>query len=159
MNLAFLNLMMKQKAALILIASAFLFIGPSNAVAYQQFQKEFQKSYAGRENPEYRKIVRKAKCFVCHQGKDNDHKYNNCYGEALATLLGEEDKKNKEKINEALVQVAAMPVEVSDPESKTYGDLILAGELPGGSLEDCKKDPPGIATEADQPDTSDDKKE
>ncbi len=118
----------------------------SEAFAYVQFQKEFQKAYAGRENKEFRDVVRSAKCFVCHQGEDNDHKYNNRYGQALALFLGEDDKKDKTKINEALEKVAAMPVDTTDPDGQTFGDLILAGELPGGSLEDAKKEPVGKTT-------------
>lgn len=142
----------KTKAASLFVSCSFVLIFASDAFAYVQFQKEFQKTYAGRENREFRDIVRKAKCFVCHQGEDNDHKFNNAYGQALAALLGEDDKKDKKKINDALEKIAAMPSDANDPESKTFGDLILAGELPGGSVEDAKKDPVVPAEDSDSAD-------
>ena len=108
--------------------------------AYNEFQKVFLSTYAGRENPEFRKVARKAKCYLCHQGKE-DRKNCNRYGEALKPLLGEEDKKNKEKIAEMLAKVAEELIDKNDKAAGTFGELIAAGELPGGTLEECKIEP------------------
>jgi hypothetical protein len=52
-----------------------------------------------------------------------------------------EDKDNEEKIVEALDKVAKMHVDPKDDKSPTYGDLIAKGTLPGGTLEEAKKEP------------------
>lgn len=108
--------------------------------AYNEFQKVFLSTYAGRDNPEFRSVARKAKCYLCHQGKE-DRKNCNRYGDALKPLLGEEDKKDKEKIAEMLAKVADDLVDKNDKSGGTYGELIAAGKLPGGTLEECKIEP------------------
>lgn len=115
----------------------------SPASGYAEFQKEFLSIYAkgADADPDFRKLARKAKCYVCHQGKEDRTNYNR-YGLALTEHLGEEDKKDKEKIAEALATVADQSSDPNDPAAKTFGELIGAAELPGGSLEDSKKEPP-----------------
>lgn len=117
-----------------------LLLGAGQAGAYSEFQREFWKTYTrGKEaDPDFRKLTRKAKCMLCHL--DKDHKTNNRYGLALAELLGEEDKKDKDKIVEAILSVADQS---SDPESEgspTFGELIGEGKLPGGPLEEAEKE-------------------
>ena len=59
----------------------------------------------------------------------------------LPLLDRKKDAKNPEKIIEALEKVAAMHSVEGDDTSPTYGELIKAGKLPGGPLEECKKEP------------------
>jgi hypothetical protein len=49
--------------------------------------------------------------------------------------------KNPEKIVESLKKVEAMHSVAGDDKSPTFGDLIKEGKLPGGSIEDAKKEP------------------
>ena len=133
----------------VLIVSAGLFLScglTSSAVAIKQFQTEFYRLYdidGKAEQPtDYAKTVLEAKCFVCHQGKKKK-KNHNPYGQELKKLLDKKkDKKNPEKIALAIQKVAKLRTDPKDKKSPTYGELIQAGKLPGGSLKEAKKDPP-----------------
>ena len=95
-----------------------------------RFGKEFKRKYVERDTP-YAELVGEAKCHLCHKGKKK--KDLNPYGAELAKLLDRKaDKKNKEKIHEALEKVAEIRIDPEDPDSPTYGELIEQGELPGG---------------------------
>ena len=126
--------------ALFLVALVVFF--PVSVLAHSTYQKEFLKLYTKGDgvDKEFRNLAKKAKCYVCHQGKE-DRKNNNPYGEALDVYLDEEDKKDKEKIIAALKTVAEESINPEDESAPTYGQLISEGKLPGGSLEDCKKEP------------------
>lgn len=111
------------------------------ALAVLQFQKEFVKLYVGDDKEsDWALQVKAAKCFICHQGKSRKH--HNSYGQHLVPLLDrKKDAKNPEKIIEALKKVAAIHSVEGDNSSPTFGELIKSGTLPGGSLEECKKEP------------------
>lgn len=110
------------------------------AQAIPQFQKEFLTLYTPDKTTAYAKEVKKTGCFVCHQGKLR--KNHNSYGIHLVDLLDKKaDMKKPEKIVEALNKVAEMHSIAGDDKSPTYGELIKEGKLPGGSLEDAKKEP------------------
>ena len=114
-------------------------VRPAHAIL--QFQKEFVNLYIGDDkDTDYAKLVKQAGCFVCHQGKSR--KNHNPYGEHLDDLLDRKtDMKNPEKIIESLKKVEVMHSVAGDDKSPTYGELIKKGELPGGLLEDLKKEP------------------
>ncbi|MEX2172568.1 MAG: hypothetical protein WD851_24825 [Pirellulales bacterium] len=120
------------------LASCFL-VGTAEAIP--AFQTQFYKKYLdGNENAEYVNAVKKeAKCWLCHQGKNRKH--HNAYGIHLTDLLTKKDIKEVEKIVKALDTVAALRSNPDDENSKTYGEMIAAGELPGGSVEECKEEP------------------
>lgn len=100
------------------------------AFAIKQFADEFKALYV-KEGTPLATAVEAAKCNVCHMGKSK--KDRNPYGEALAERLDKkEDKDNKDKIVKALEEVAKLP---SKEAGKTFGDLISAGQLPGGKPE------------------------
>jgi hypothetical protein len=125
-------------ASLVLIAA---FAGPAAAIV--QFQKEFWNEYV-ESNPdkEYGDFVKKkAKCWVCHQGKKS-RKNRNSYGQALSELLDfKKDTRDKEKIVAALKKVADMPSDPLNTQSETFGARISAGKLPAGELDDLLKEP------------------
>ena len=115
-----------------------------SARAVIQFQKEFFRLYNidkdQEDKSEFAQAALKAKCYICHQGKKK--KNHNPYGEELHKLLDKkEDAKNPEKIVAALEQVAQLRTDPCNPQSPTFGDLIQAGKLPGGTLEEAKKEP------------------
>lgn len=129
-------------AALLVTTVWCLSAQPVQAVA--AFQKVFLKQYIeDHPDEEYAKFVKtKAKCWVCHQGKKKKH--HNPYGEHLEELLDKKkDAKDTEKIAAALEKVGKMPSDPDDKESPTYAELIAAGKLPGGTLEEVKKEPEG----------------
>ncbi len=127
-------------AALLAVLTAL--ISTPSAEAHPEYQRAFQDEYT--KSPEvdkdYRKLVRTAKCYLCHQGKEDRANYNR-YGKALTAHLVEADKKDKEKIAAALTKVAQEPS--GGEGSPTFGELITKNELPGGPLEDSKKEPTG----------------
>lgn len=133
------------KLLLTLLVGAFAFtsMAPS-ALAIKQFSDEFMKLYkvdkSAADKSDFAEAVLDAKCYTCHQGKKK--KDRNPYGMELAVLLDKKkDAKNPKKIIEALEKVAKVHVDPKDEKSPTYGDLIKAGKLPGGSVEECKKKP------------------
>lgn len=121
------------------VAAAIVSVRPAHAIL--QFQKEWVKLYVGDDkDSDFAKEVKKAGCLLCHQGKLRKH--HNPYGEHLVPLLDKKaDMKNPEKIVEALKKVEVMHSVEGDDKSPTYGELIKQGKLPGGSLEDAKKEP------------------
>lgn len=122
--------------------------------AVLQFQKEFYEIYnidkKAEEKTDFAKAVLEAKCYLCHQGKKSK-KNRNCYGQEMSKLLdAKKDKKDKEKIAAAIQKVAKLHTDPKDEKSPTYGDLIKAGKLPCGPLEEAKKEPePKEGTEDD----------
>jgi hypothetical protein len=113
------------------------------ALAVVQFQNVFLKEYIDKhENKEFAKSVKemKVKCLICHQGKKRTN--HNPYGIHLVELLDrKKDLKDVEKIKAALDKVAKMHSDPKDEKSPTYGELIAAGKLPGGELEEVEKEP------------------
>lgn len=131
-----------RKLCVILLFST-LFASAQSVLAIQAFQNVFMEKYI--KNNEDKKfseyVTTKVKCFVCHQGKNR--KNRNVYGAQLAELLDKKkDIRDLKKINEALDKVAKLHSDAKDDKSPTFGELIAKGKLPGGELEDLKKDPP-----------------
>ncbi|HEX6962485.1 MAG TPA: hypothetical protein VF175_11500 [Lacipirellula sp.] len=133
-----------RKFALILSA-LIVAVAAEQALAIAQFQAAFIKEYINdHPDKEFQKYVKtKAKCHICHQGKVTPKNvHHNAYGEHLVELLDpKEDKKDVEKIKKALAEVAKMHSDPEDENSPTYGDLIKESKLPGGDLEESKKEP------------------
>ncbi len=132
--------------ALIVLGVAVLVL-PSVALAIPQFQKAWQEKYLTEGTDEaFQELIKKeAKCWVCHQGKTKKH--HNEYGKHFLPLLEKTDKDDTDKINKALADVGAMHSIAGDEESPTYAELIAKGKLPGGELEELKKEPEGEESE------------
>ncbi len=116
----------------------------TSARAYVEYQKVFMTEYiAEHTDKDFAKFVkRKARCYICHQGKG--HKHDNIYGAHLAKLLDcKKDKKDVEKITKAIRKVADLPFDPKNKKSETFAERIAASKLPAGELEDLKKKPPG----------------
>lgn len=110
------------------------------ADARPEHKKAFLEYYM-KDNPdkEFGKLVKKANCYVCHQGKKKQNR--NAYGEELSEFLSKENKGDVEIAIEALKKVEDRHTDPDDEESPTYGDLIKEGKLPGGPLEESKEEP------------------
>lgn len=132
---------MRKLALVMFLALVAVIASARPAHAILQFQREWVNLYVGDDkDSDFAKQVKQAGCFVCHQGKLRKH--HNPYGIHLVDLLDKKaDMKNPEKIIEAIKKVEAMHSVAGDDKSPTYGDLIKKGELPGGSLEEAKKEP------------------
>ncbi|QDT67745.1 hypothetical protein MalM25_06480 [Planctomycetes bacterium MalM25] len=136
-------MMIWQRIALLMIALA-----AAPAGAHPEYQRAFLDRYTKGvgADKDFRKLARKAKCNVCHQGKEDRTNYNR-YGEAFlsrlaeADRLSEEHKKDKEKVAAAIELVAGLSTDPDDPAAPTFGSLIAEGTLPGGPLDEVKKEP------------------
>jgi hypothetical protein len=128
---------------LAVLAVACVRVQPAAAIA--QFQAAFMREYINdHEDKEFAKYVKtKAKCHICHQGKVSPKNvHHNGYGKHLVELLDpKKDNKDQAKIKAALEKVAEMHTDPEDDKSPTYGELIAASKLPGGDLEESKKEP------------------
>ncbi|TWT37997.1 hypothetical protein KOR34_29640 [Posidoniimonas corsicana] len=124
-----------------LVATAVLTgISVRPASAIKQFQDEWMKIYVDdSSNKEFVEAAKEAKCFICHQGKKKSN--HNPYGIHLVPLLTKKDKKDVEKITKAIKDVGAKHSDAKDKSSPTYDKIIAGGKLPGGTLEEAKKEP------------------
>ncbi|OHB84629.1 MAG: hypothetical protein A2V98_16845 [Planctomycetes bacterium RBG_16_64_12] len=119
-----------------LVVGTMLWIGTQSARAIKPFKEEFELKYVKADSKdakdkEFAEVVAKAKCNVCHLGKKK--KDRNPYGTELSKLLDKKaDKEDAEKIRKALDTVAKMKSDPKDEKSPTFGELLQAGQLPGG---------------------------
>lgn len=147
-NTHFINYYGKKLAPLLRVgvaATAMLLVvtNAEPARATVQFQKVFiDECLDDHPDDDYVKFMRrKARCLICHQGKGGHH--DNAYGEHLAKLLDhEKDKKETEKIAQAIAAVNKLPYNPDEPDGETYADRIAASKLPAADdLEVLKKEP------------------
>lgn len=123
---------------------ALLLVCPGVVRAFPKLNVAFLEEYVNdNPNKEFVELVKKkAKCNVCHQGKNRKHR--NPYGAHLADIIDmKKDGKDMVKLKAALRDVAKLHSVAGDDKSPTYGELIAEGKLPGGSLEDAMKEPEG----------------
>jgi hypothetical protein len=132
-----------RKFALALLAAALAWGAARPALAILQFYKVWDEVYLKEnENKEFVEQVRnpRVRCLVCHQGKNRKH--HNPYGIHLVEPL---DKKkhirDPEAVREALAELGEMHIDPDDEDSPTYDELIQAGQLPGGTLEELQEEP------------------
>ncbi len=124
-------------------AVAVILAAAPSAYAVKPFSDEFVGKYVKKDSKEkadqdFAKLVEETKCNVCHAGKSK--KDRNPYGVELAKLLDKSaDTDNREKILSVLDKVEKLPSKPEDKKSPTFGDLIKAGKLPGGTPADEKK--------------------
>lgn len=134
---------MHRLIVMLIVGVVFVCSSARQALAIVAFKKSFQKLYIEPDtDEEFAKLIKSNKtgCLVCHQGKKRKH--HNPYGKHLVELLDKKkDRKDKEKIIAALKKVEKMHSDPDNDQSPTYGELIKANKLPGGSLEELQKEP------------------
>lgn len=131
---------MIRTAVVAVISCTFLGLIAEPAFAWKQFQDQWWEIYTEDAGPDFQKLVKKeAKCLVCHQGKRRQN--HNDYGIHLVKLLTKADRRDEQKIVEAIKTVGKMHSDQKDEESPTYDEIIASGKLPGGDLEELKKEP------------------
>lgn len=131
---------MRTLIALLVALATLTVAAPSHA--YPQFNVQWMKLYA-KEHPDKEfadYLAKEVKCWSCHQGKSKKH--HNPYGIHFVGKLGKDDRRDVAKMLEVLKEVGAMHSDPKDDSSPTYAELLEQSKLPGGSLEDCKKEPP-----------------
>lgn len=105
------------------------------AQATMNFKNAFEAKYVKADSTDAAEqalaaAVKEAKCNVCHTGTSK--KMRNAYGKALDQLL-DKAEKDPVKITEALEKVAAEKSNPEDANSKTFGELLKEGKLPGAN--------------------------
>ena len=106
-----------------------------SASALPPFNKEWMAKYKeGNSNAKFVAAVEEAKCNVCHKGTSK--KERNEYGQAVAKYLTKA-KYNEIKDDEAAAKKYILEglqkAEADKAKSgKTFGELLKAGQLPGG---------------------------
>ena len=121
-------------ALMTVLAVAWLGRGTPQAKADNAYRVEFVAKYVKADSSDskdkaFAAAVDKAKCAICHEGKNKKNRNN--YGNALAELLNRKtDAENKEKIQAALKKVESKRSDPKNDKSPTFGDLIKAGKLP-----------------------------
>ena len=81
---------------------------------------------------------------------DTSHTFRAMEFFRAVAVAGVKDAKDEEKIAAALEKVGKMPSDPENKESPTYAELIADGKLPGGTLEEVKKEPKGEEEAADK---------
>jgi hypothetical protein len=135
---------MRSLCSLILVVAAIAAVGLHRpAEADQQFYNAFIDEYIkNHPDQKFSDIVQKeAKCLVCHQGAKS-RKNRNVFGKEVDKLLDRKtDAKDRAKIVDALKKTLAVRTDPKNDKSETYADRVRASKLPGGNLEELKKEP------------------
>jgi hypothetical protein len=119
------------KFVLCCVAAALL---ASQASALPPFNKEWTGKYA-EGNAKLGEAATAAKCNVCHVGKSKKDK--NEYGKAVGKYLTKKQYEAVKADADAAKKYVIEGLEKSEAEKsasgKSYGEIIKAGELPGGA--------------------------
>lgn len=110
----------------------------SPAMAISEFGKQWKNEYLGDGvDADFKKIGRKAGCYVCHVKGEDKKKVRNEYGQALHKHLKAEDfpkdwvKENPEEAKKKIVEAfKKVGKENKSKDGKLFGDKIKNGELP-----------------------------
>lgn len=126
--------MKKVCVCVVLVVFGMALCGQS-ASALPPFSKEWKGKYLeGNSNAKFVESATTANCNVCHVG--TDRKMRNAYGMALSKYLTkakyqevkDDEAVAKKYILDGLDKVAAE----KNGSGKSYGEMIKAGQLPGG---------------------------
>src|SRR5687767_4962463 len=93
------------------------------AAAYPNFKIQFDKRYLIEGTALHKSVNGKTTCNICHVGMNKGRK--NDYGMAVGRLLGRDDMRNPEKIQQAFEKIEAEKIGTT-----TFGELIKEGTLP-----------------------------
>ena len=125
---------MKRFCAILVVATLVLGVAGS-ASARPPYKGIFEGKYLEGAGDKFKAAVGEAKCNVCHEGKEK--KDRNEYGKALAKVLTKAKFDELKGDMDALKKFANESLEKTAGEKssggKTFGELIKAGELPGGT--------------------------
>jgi len=124
-----------KKVCVCFVLCLFGIVSLQSASALPPFSKEWKGKYVeGNGNAKFVEAATTANCNVCHVG--TDRKMRNAYGMAVSKYLTkakfqeikDDVDVSKKYILEGLDKAAAE----KNGSGKTYGELIKAGQMPGG---------------------------
>lgn len=120
----------------VLFACLMFFATP--AMAISEFGKQWKNHYLGGEDvdDDFKKIGRKAGCYVCHVKGEDKKKVRNEYGEVMNKYLKAEDfpkeyiKDNPEEAKKKILEGFKKAEEHLSKDGKKFGEKIKNNELP-----------------------------
>lgn len=124
---------MKKFAVLTLAAAAFAgFTAPASA--RPPYAGVFKATYVDNGPESLKKAVEEVKCNVCHMGTKKTDR--NEYGVALSKVFGKEKfdelKGDKAALEKGFAEALKKVESEKSSGGKTFGELLKAGQLPGG---------------------------
>ncbi|MGB7327161.1 MAG: hypothetical protein WBD31_19955 [Rubripirellula sp.] len=112
-----------------------LFASPTFATS--EFSKQWKNEFLGDDaDDDFKKVGRKAGCYVCHVKGEDKKKVRNEYGEALMEFLKAEDfpkeyvKEHPEEAKAKILEGFKKGNEKKSSDGKKFGEKIKANELP-----------------------------
>jgi hypothetical protein len=119
-----------------LVAAAVLTAQP--ATAMKPFFEQFKALYVKPDTTDhtmkiFNLAVEKKGCGICHRGQQSKKVFN-AYGTQVAKLLTKNDAGNPKAIRAALLKVAKVKTDASDPKSPNFGTRLKQGKLPVGEI-------------------------
>ena len=125
---------MRHLVAIVLgvVALSSLLASPSLALA--PFKKAFAERYEKDASDEFKAVIKKAGCNICHV-KGEKKTVRNAYGKALDELIEGSGKDRLKEDKDAVMKEFAEAMEKLECEKigegeETWGDLFKAGKLP-----------------------------
>ena len=126
---------MKKVCVCVLLGLVAVAFSLQSASALPPINKEWTDKYVkGNSNAKFVEAVGTAKCNVCHVGtsKKDKNEYGKAVGKFLTKAKYNEIKEDTEKAKQYIIDGLNKAEAEKDPSGKSYGDIIKAGELPGG---------------------------
>lgn len=125
---------MRNVFCVAVVAGALVLASAEPVRAMPPFKKAFDAKYVKPDSADaaekaFAEAAKKVNCNVCHAGTNK--KMRNDYGKAVGEFV-KKTEKDPAKITEGLEAAAKVKVKPDDPGSKTFGELIAEGKLPGG---------------------------
>lgn len=112
-----------------------LFATPT--LATSEFSKVWKDQYLGDDaDADFKKVGRKAGCYVCHVKGEDKKKVRNEYGKTLNEFLKAEDfpkeyvKDHPEEAKAKILEGFKKGNEKKSSDGKTFGEKIEANQLP-----------------------------
>lgn len=133
-----------RKYLIVLVVACLAMTATPPAYAFKQVSDLFKEVYDGDDaNEDFKALVAKAKCYICHVKAEKSKKVRNPYGKALHELMEKEEfpvkdfKKDPKKYADQLKKIfeKAEEEKTEDKEHNTFGARIKANLLPGGDVE------------------------
>jgi len=124
-----------KKVCVCFVLCLFGIISVQCASALPPFSKEWKGKYVeGNGNAKFVEAATTANCNVCHVG--TDRKMRNAYGMAVSKYLTkakfQEIKDDVEVSKKYILDGLDKAAAEKNDSGKTYGELIKAGQMPGG---------------------------
>jgi hypothetical protein len=127
---------MKKVCVCLILGLIALSVSLESASALPPFNKEWLAKYKeGNSNASFVEAVDTAKCNVCHEGtsKKMKNEYGKAVGKYLTKAKYNEIKEDEAAAKKYILEGLAKAEAEKGAGGKTYGEMLKAGQLPGGA--------------------------